>query len=100
MIQRQISLSTTEKVFYDEMIRFISMKKKKRLSNEFSNRIVVLDKKGLKKINVFGKKWLCNHKKKYLLIYNPFLNGCYCGLIKKSFHPHGIINETKMAIKN
>nr|YP_009441498.1 Ycf1 [Portulaca oleracea]ATN40639.1 Ycf1 [Portulaca oleracea]QBC69345.1 hypothetical protein RF1 [Portulaca oleracea] len=103
MIQRKISLSTTEKFFYDELYNYwiyTNEQKKNSLSNEFSNRIAVLDK-GLISINVFEKKTrLCNDKKKkeYLpKIYDPFLNGSYRGLIKKLFSS-SIRNET--AIKN
>nr|YP_009569248.1 hypothetical protein RF1 [Calandrinia granulifera]QBC66932.1 hypothetical protein RF1 [Calandrinia granulifera] len=103
MIQRKISLSTTEKLFYDELYNYwiyTNEQKKNSLSNEFSNRIAVLDK-GLISINVFEKKTrLCNDKKKkeYLpKIYDPFLNGSYRGLIKKLFST-SIINET--AIQN
>nr|QBC72668.1 hypothetical protein RF1 [Talinella dauphinensis] len=99
MIQRKISLSTTEKLFYDELYNYwiyTNEQKKNSLSNEFSNRIAVLDK-GLISINVFEKKTrLCNDKikKEYLpKIYDPFLNGSYRGLIKKLFSP-SIINET------
>nr|YP_010507694.1 hypothetical chloroplast RF1 [Talinum fruticosum]UXG55651.1 hypothetical chloroplast RF1 [Talinum fruticosum] len=103
MIQRNLSLSTTEKFFYDELYNYwiyTNEQKKNSLSNEFSNRIAVLDK-GLISINIFEKKTrLCNDKikKEYLpKIYDPFLNGSYRGPIKKLFSP-SIINET--AIKN
>nr|QBC66508.1 hypothetical protein RF1 [Anredera cordifolia] len=103
MIQRKISLSTTEKFFYDELYNYwiyTNEQKKNSLSNEFSNRIAVLDKE-LISINVFEKKTrLCNDKmkKEYLpKIYDPFLNGSYRGLIKKVFSP-SILNQT--AIKN
>lgn len=103
MIQRKISLSTTDKLFYDELYNYwiyTNEQKKNSLSNEFSNRIAVLDK-GLISINVFEKKTrLCNDtkKKEYLpKIYDPFLNGSYRGLLKKLFSP-SIRNET--AIKN
>nr|QBC71334.1 hypothetical protein RF1 [Anacampseros filamentosa] len=103
MIQRNLSLSTTEKFFSDELYNYwiyTNEQKKNSLSNEFSNRIAVLDK-GLSSINVVEKKTrLCNDKikKEYLpKIYDPFLNGSYRGLIKKLFSP-SIINET--AIKN
>lgn len=105
MIQRKISLSTTDKLFYDELYNYwiyTNEQKKNSLSNEFSNRIAVLDK-GLISINVFEKKTrLCNDKKKkeYLpKIYDPFLNGSYRGLIKKLFSP-SIININETAIKN
>nr|WLS54860.1 hypothetical chloroplast RF1 [Basella alba] len=99
MIQRKISLSTTEKFFYDELYNYwiyTNEQKKNSLSNEFSNRIAVLDK-GLFSINVFEKKTrLCNDKikKEYLpKIYDPLLNGSYRGLIKNK-----IVNQT--GIKN
>nr|YP_010166158.1 hypothetical chloroplast RF19 [Rhipsalis teres]QRV60131.1 hypothetical chloroplast RF19 [Rhipsalis teres] len=88
-IERNISFSTKEKFFYDELSNdwiYTNEQKKKNLSNEFSNRIAVLDKKGLKKINVLenDKIRLCNENKEYLpRIYDPFLNGSYRGLIKK-----------------
>ena len=64
MIQRKISVFATQN--YDKLYNdWISTneQKKKSLSNEFSNRIAVLDKKGLK-TNVLEKKIrLCNDKK-------------------------------------
>nr|YP_010601512.1 hypothetical chloroplast RF19 [Eremogone acicularis]WAM61089.1 hypothetical chloroplast RF19 [Eremogone acicularis] len=103
MIQRKISLSTTEKFLYDELYNFwiyINEQKKKSLSNEFANRISVLDK-GLFYIEGLDKKTrLCNEKtkKEYLPKRNdPFLNGSYRGIIKKCLSP-SIINAT--AIQN
>nr|YP_010467894.1 Ycf1 protein [Paronychia argentea]UVF30415.1 Ycf1 protein [Paronychia argentea] len=100
MIQRKISLSTTEKFLYDELYNYwiyTNEQKKNNLSNEFANRIAVLDK-GLFYIDVLDKKTrLCNDKtkKEYLPKRNdPFLNGSYRGIIKKVFSP----NET--AVKN
>nr|YP_009517862.1 hypothetical chloroplast RF19 [Pseudostellaria longipedicellata]AYD72853.1 hypothetical chloroplast RF19 [Pseudostellaria longipedicellata] len=103
MIQRKISLSTTEKFLYDELYNYWiynNEQKKNSLSNEFANRIAVLDK-GLFYIDGLDKKTrLCNEKtkKEYLpKINDPFLNGSYRGIIKKCFSP-SIINET--AVKN
>nr|UKQ58022.1 hypothetical chloroplast RF19 [Silene stewartiana] len=99
MIQRKISLSTTEKLLYDELYNYwiyTNEQKKNSLSNEFANRIAVLDK-GLFYIDGLDKKTqLCNEKtkKEYLpKINDPFLNGPYRGIIKKCFSP-SIINET------
>nr|YP_009389721.1 ycf1 protein [Silene wilfordii]YP_009389733.1 ycf1 protein [Silene wilfordii]ANG08150.1 ycf1 protein [Silene wilfordii]ANG08162.1 ycf1 protein [Silene wilfordii] len=103
MLQRKISLSTTEKLLYDELYNYwiyTNEQKKKSLSNEFANRIAVLDK-GLFYIDGLDKKTqLCNEKtkKEYLpKINDPFLNGPYRGIRKKGFSP-SIINET--AVQN
>nr|QBC72186.1 hypothetical protein RF1 [Limeum africanum] len=105
MIQRKIYLSTTEKFFYDELYNYnywiyTNEHKKNNLSNEFINRIAILDK-GLIYTDILEKKTrLCNDKNKneYLpKIHDPFLNGPYRGIIKKRFSPF-ILNET--AVKN
>nr|YP_009730640.1 hypothetical protein RF1 [Psammosilene tunicoides]QHU77276.1 hypothetical protein RF1 [Psammosilene tunicoides] len=103
MIQRKISLSTTDKFLYDELYNYwiyTNEQKKNSLSTEFANRIAVLDK-GLFYIDGLDKKTrLCNEKtkKEYLpKINDPFLNGSYRGIIKKCFSP-SIINET--AVQN
>uniref|UniRef100_UPI0030DF2D3D hypothetical chloroplast RF19 n=1 Tax=Acanthophyllum pungens TaxID=2603716 RepID=UPI0030DF2D3D len=103
MIQRKISLSTTDKLLYDELYNYwiyTNEQKKNSLSTEFANRIAVLDK-GLFYINGLDKKTrLCNEKtkKEYLpKINDPFLNGSYRGIIKKCFSP-SIRNET--AVQN
>nr|YP_009568218.1 hypothetical protein RF1 [Sesuvium portulacastrum]QBE85993.1 hypothetical protein RF1 [Sesuvium portulacastrum] len=89
MIQRKISLSKTEKFFYDELYNYwiyTNEQKKNSLRNEIVNRIGVLDK-GLFYIDILEKKTrLCNDKmkKQYLpKIHDPFLNGFYRGIIKK-----------------
>lgn len=70
-------------------------KKKNSLSNEFANRITVLDK-GLFYIDVLDKKTrLCNDKtkKEYLQkTHDPLLNGSYRGIIKKMFSPETTLN--------
>nr|YP_010118420.1 hypothetical chloroplast RF1 [Pilea plataniflora]QQY86034.1 hypothetical chloroplast RF1 [Pilea plataniflora] len=93
MIQRKISLFTTQKTSYDELYnQWNSNKKEKRkkLNNIFINRLKALDKtfsrksitmNGLEKRNRFFKS--CNNaKKKYLYdVYDPFLNGASRGQI-------------------
>ncbi|KAK9662930.1 hypothetical protein RND81_O329500 [Saponaria officinalis] len=103
MIQRKISLSTTDKLFYDELYNYwiyTNEQKKNSLSTEFANRIAGLDK-GLFYIDGLDKKTrLCNEKtkKEYLpKINDPFLNGSYRGIKKKCFSP-SIIKET--AVQN
>lgn len=66
MIQRKISLATTEKFLYDDELYnywiYTNEQKKNSLSNEFANRITVLDK-GLFYIDVLDKKTrLCKSK--------------------------------------
>nr|YP_009569909.1 hypothetical protein RF1 [Microtea debilis]QBC68100.1 hypothetical protein RF1 [Microtea debilis] len=102
MIQRKISLSTTEKQIYDELYYnywiYPNEKKKKNLSNEFSNRIAILDK-GVFYIDILEKKTrLCTDKfqKEYLTkIHDPLLNGSYRGIIKKGVSP-----SEKTRVKN
>nr|UUL97973.1 hypothetical chloroplast RF1 [Dianthus chinensis] len=103
MIQKKISLSTTDKFLYDELYNYwiyTNEQKKNSLSTEFANRIAVLDK-GLFYIDGLDKKTrLCNEKtkKEYLQKKkDPFLNGSYRGIIKKCFSP-SIRNET--AVQN
>nr|YP_009572756.1 hypothetical chloroplast RF1 [Seguieria aculeata]QBE88470.1 hypothetical chloroplast RF1 [Seguieria aculeata] len=99
MIQRNLSLSTTEKFFYDELYNYwiyTNEQKKNSLRNEIVNRIAILDK-GLIYIDALEKKTrLCKDKtkKEYLpKIHDPFLNGFYRGIIKNLFSPC-ILNET------
>nr|YP_009127417.1 hypothetical chloroplast RF19 [Haematoxylum brasiletto]AHY33032.1 hypothetical chloroplast RF19 [Haematoxylum brasiletto] len=91
MMQRKMSLFTTEKLSYDELDNHwnsINEQKRTNLSNKFINRAKVLDKEFFA-LDVLEKRIrLCNDetKKKYLpKIYDPFLNGPYRGRIKKSF---------------
>nr|YP_010556890.1 hypothetical chloropalst RF1 [Phytolacca rivinoides]UYS92272.1 hypothetical chloropalst RF1 [Phytolacca rivinoides] len=106
MIQRKISLSTTDKFFYDELYNYwiyTNEQKKNSLRNEIVNRMEILDNrmeildKGLIYIDALEKKTrLCKDKtkKEYLpKINDPFLNGFYRGIIKKLFSP-SILNET------
>nr|YP_010428520.1 hypothetical chloroplast RF1 [Tetracera sarmentosa]USO20363.1 hypothetical chloroplast RF1 [Tetracera sarmentosa] len=91
MIQKKISLSTTEKVLTNELYNhwvFINEKTKNNLSKEFLNRIKGLDKRS-HTLNILEKRTrLCNDKTKneYLTkIYDPLINGPYRGTIKKTF---------------
>lgn len=73
MIKRKISLATTEKFLYDDELYnywiYTNEQKKNSLSNEFANRITVLDK-GLFYIDVLDKKTrLCNDKTKNKIEY-------------------------------
>nr|QXO90389.1 Ycf1 [Tara cacalaco] len=91
MMQRKMSLFTTEKLSYDELDNHwssINEQKRNNLSNQFLNRAEALDKEFLAFNGLEKKIRLCNDetKKKYLpKIYDPFLNGPYRGRIKKSF---------------
>nr|YP_009711450.1 Ycf1-like protein [Homalium paniculiflorum]QGA46992.1 Ycf1-like protein [Homalium paniculiflorum] len=103
MIQRKMSLFTTEKLSSDELYNhwnYNNEQKKKNLSNEFINRVEVLDK-GFHILNRLEKKTrLYNDetKKEYLpKIYDPFLSGLYRGKVHFFFSP-SIINE--ISIKN
>nr|WBU15029.1 hypothetical protein RF1 [Pterolobium punctatum] len=91
MMQRKMSLFTTEKLSYDELDnhwRSINEQKRNNLSSKFINRAKALDKEFIA-FDVLEKRIrLCNDetKKKYLpKVYDPFLNGPYRGRIKKSF---------------
>nr|YP_009687076.1 hypothetical protein RF1 [Klainedoxa gabonensis]QDW75823.1 hypothetical protein RF1 [Klainedoxa gabonensis] len=109
MIQRKMSLFTTEKLFSDELYNhwnYNNEQKKKNLSNEFRNRVEALDK-GSFALNTLEKRIrLCNDetKKEYLpKIYDPLLSGPYRGKIKKRFSPPIPIiniNETPQQKKN
>nr|QKV09714.1 putative chloroplast RF1 [Pyrularia edulis] len=97
MIQRKISLYTTEKLFSNELYNYlihINEQKKNKQSNEFIDRIKALDKKFLFR-NILKKN--CNNetkKKEYLSkIYDPFMNGSHRGTTKKRSAP-STINES------
>lgn len=65
-------------------------KKKKKLNNEFLNRVEVLDKESLP-VDIFENRIrLCNDEKKQKYLtkeYDPFLNGPCRGQIQKWFSP-------------
>nr|UDH55188.1 Ycf1 protein [Amorpha californica var. napensis] len=99
MMKTKIYLFTTEKIPYDEFSNYwnyTNEEKRKKLSNEFINRVKVLDNEFIP-LDIFEKRIrLCNDetKTKYLpKKYDPFLNGPYRVQIKKSLSP-SIKNET------
>nr|YP_009559253.1 hypothetical protein RF1 [Barbeya oleoides]QBA96053.1 hypothetical protein RF1 [Barbeya oleoides] len=103
MIQKRMSLFTTEKLSSDELYNNWSSsneQKIKNLNNKLINRIKALDKTVDGKsfiLDILEKRTrLCNNntKKEYLpKIYDPFLNGHYRGQMNKIFS-RSIINET------
>nr|YP_009160860.1 hypothetical chloroplast RF19 [Haloxylon ammodendron]AGZ13410.1 hypothetical chloroplast RF19 [Haloxylon ammodendron]WLF86900.1 hypothetical chloroplast RF1 [Haloxylon ammodendron]WLF86911.1 hypothetical chloroplast RF1 [Haloxylon ammodendron] len=105
MIERNRFLATTEKSNLDDELynywTYTNKKKKNNLSNEFVNRITILDK-GLFYINVLDKKTrLCNDKtkKEYLKeTRDPLLNGSYRGIIK--YKVSRFLNISETTIKN
>nr|YP_009967304.1 Ycf1 [Anthurium huixtlense]QIP53359.1 Ycf1 [Anthurium huixtlense] len=91
MIERKISLYTTEKLSHeDNYWVYINEQKKHTLNNELINRIKTLEKKtGSLALDVLEKRIrLCNdeNEKECLpKMYDPFLNGPYRGKIKKLY---------------
>nr|WRO37224.1 Ycf1 protein [Amorphophallus kiusianus]WRO37236.1 Ycf1 protein [Amorphophallus kiusianus] len=91
MIERKISLYTTEKLSHeDNYWVYTNEQKKHTLSNELINRIKTLEKKtGSLVLDVLEKRIrLCNdeNEKECLpKMYDPFLNGPYRGKIKKLY---------------
>nr|YP_010574170.1 Ycf1 protein [Caladium lindenii]UZH94015.1 Ycf1 protein [Caladium lindenii] len=89
MIERKISLYTTEKLSHeDNYWVYTNEQKKHTLSNELINRIKILEKKtGSLVLDVLEKRIrLCNdeNEKECLpKMYDPFLNGPYRGKFKK-----------------
>nr|WRO37308.1 Ycf1 protein [Amorphophallus kachinensis]WRO37320.1 Ycf1 protein [Amorphophallus kachinensis] len=91
MIERKISLYTTEKLSHeDNYWVYTNEQKKHTLSNELINRIKTLEKKtGSLVLDVLEKRIrLCNdeNEKECLpKMYDPFLNGPYRGKITKLY---------------
>nr|YP_010205728.1 YCF1 [Pinellia pedatisecta]UAX04072.1 YCF1 [Pinellia pedatisecta] len=91
MIERKISLYTTEKLSHeDNYWVYTNQQKKHTLSNELINRIKTLEKKtGSLVLDVLEKRTrLCNdeNEKECLpKMYDPFLNGPYRGKITKLY---------------
>nr|UGK72374.1 hypothetical chloroplast RF19 [Wolffia australiana]UGK72387.1 hypothetical chloroplast RF19 [Wolffia australiana] len=91
MIERKISLYTTEKLSHeDNYWVYTNEQKKHTLSNELINRIKTLEKKtGSLVLDVLEKRIrLCNdeNEKECLpKVYDPFLNGPYRGKITKLY---------------
>nr|YP_010536296.1 hypothetical protein RF1 [Tamarix arceuthoides]UYC28456.1 hypothetical protein RF1 [Tamarix arceuthoides] len=102
MIKKKMTLYTTEKLIFNELENFDSWiytneQKRNSLSNEFTNRIKVLDTGSIYFDLLEKKTQLCNDKikKEYLSKrYDPFLKGRYRTIIKKWILP----SET--AVKN
>nr|YP_009486436.1 hypothetical protein RF1 [Barklya syringifolia]AWB12659.1 hypothetical protein RF1 [Barklya syringifolia] len=86
MMQKKMSLFTTEKISYDELYNCwnsTNEQKKNNLSSELLNRFKVLDKKFLDRLEKRSRLSNDKTKQKYLpRIYDPFLNGSYRGQIK------------------
>nr|YP_010839081.1 Ycf1 [Allium ulleungense]WGF22513.1 Ycf1 [Allium ulleungense] len=90
MIERKISLYTTEKLYHEDLYNYWvynNEQKKYNLRNEFLSRIKILEKeKGSFALNILEKRTrLCDdeHEQEYLpKMYDPFLNGPYRGTIK------------------
>nr|YP_009751699.1 Ycf1 protein [Hodgsonia heteroclita]QIT04432.1 Ycf1 protein [Hodgsonia heteroclita] len=103
MIQKKISLFTTEKLSYDEFDNpwnYLNEQKKINLNKKFINRIQVLDKGSLTLVrDVLEKRiQLCNDKtKKYYLpkTYDPLLSGPYRKQIH-FFFSFSMINEISL----
>nr|UTQ76689.1 Ycf1 [Zehneria sp. PEBO4401] len=101
MIQKKISLLTTEKLSYDQLDNswnYLNEQKKKHLNKKLINRIQVLDKGSLTVArDVLEKRTqLCHDKtQKYYLpkTYDPFLSGPYRRRIHFVFS-FSMINET------
>nr|YP_010940035.1 Ycf1 [Monstera deliciosa]WLN31447.1 Ycf1 [Monstera deliciosa] len=91
MIERKISLYTTEKLSHeDNYWVYINEQKKHSLINELINRIKTLEKKtGSLALDVLEKRIrLCNdenEKECLSKMYDPFLNGPYRGKITKLY---------------
>lgn len=100
MIERKILLFILEKFFFDELYIewfYINKEKKNNLNNEFINRIEVLEIVFFFlnifeiKIRLFNVE-IKNKNNCLVKKYDFFLNGMYCGRMKKLFF-FLIINE-------
>nr|YP_010168042.1 hypothetical chloroplast RF1 [Allium nerinifolium]QRZ01318.1 hypothetical chloroplast RF1 [Allium nerinifolium] len=100
MIERKISLYTTEKLYHEDLYNYWiynNEQKKYNLKNEFISRIKILEKeKGSFALNILEKRTrLCDdeHEQEYLpKMYDPFLNGPYRGTIK-NLDSHEIMTD-------
>nr|YP_009741595.1 Ycf1 [Ptilotus polystachyus]QID76192.1 Ycf1 [Ptilotus polystachyus] len=100
MIQRKISLATTEKFLYDDELYnywiYTNEQKRNSLSNELNNRITVLDKEIVSIDGLDKKTRLCNDKTKTEYLqkeHDPLEKGSYRGIIKKRFSSETIVNN-------
>nr|YP_009864213.1 hypothetical chloroplast RF1 [Petermannia cirrosa]QKE32208.1 hypothetical chloroplast RF1 [Petermannia cirrosa] len=100
MIERKISLYTTEKPCHEDLYNYwvyTNEQKKYNLRNELISRIKVLEKeKGSLFLDMFEKRTRLyndeNEQECLSKMYDPFLNGPYRGTIKK-FYSHANIND-------
>nr|YP_009334548.1 hypothetical chloroplast RF19 [Anemarrhena asphodeloides]APO11358.1 hypothetical chloroplast RF19 [Anemarrhena asphodeloides] len=100
MVERKISLYTTEKLSHEDLYNYwvyTNEQKKYNLNNELISRIKILEKeKGSLALDILEKRTrLCDdeNEQEYLpQIYDPFLNGPYRGTIKK-FDSRAIMND-------
>nr|AEX94028.1 hypothetical chloroplast RF19 [Eriospermum cervicorne] len=100
MIERKISLYTTEKLSNEDLYNYwiyTNEQKKYNLNNELISRIKILEKeKGSLALDMLEKRIrLCDdeNEQEYLpKRYDPFLNGPYRGTIKK-FDSRAIMND-------
>nr|YP_010189789.1 hypothetical chloroplast RF19 [Polygonatum hookeri]QZK24081.1 hypothetical chloroplast RF19 [Polygonatum hookeri] len=100
MIERKISLYTTEKLSHEDLYNYwvhTNEQKKYNLNNELISRIKILEKeKGSLALDMLEKRTrLCDdeNEQEYLpKRYDPFLNGPYRGTIKK-FDSRAIMND-------
>nr|YP_009766980.1 Ycf1 [Ateleia glazioveana]QIS97515.1 Ycf1 [Ateleia glazioveana] len=108
MMQTKMSLLTTEKISYDKLSNYwhsTNEEKRKKLSNEFRNRVKVIDKvidKEFFLVDILEKRIRLSNdetKTKYLpKIYDPFLNGPCRGRIKKIFSPNKTYTKNFISI--
>nr|YP_009335561.1 hypothetical chloroplast RF19 [Schoenolirion croceum]APO12705.1 hypothetical chloroplast RF19 [Schoenolirion croceum] len=102
MVERKISLYTTEKLSPEDLYNYwvyTNEQKKYNLNNELINRIKILEKeKGSLGLDMLEKRTrLCDdeNEQEYLpKMYDPFLNGPYRGTIKKC-NLHAIIHDLR-----
>nr|YP_009746201.1 Ycf1 [Eremurus robustus]QIH96410.1 Ycf1 [Eremurus robustus] len=100
MIERKMSLYTTEKVSHEDLYNYwvyTNEQKKNNLNNELISRIKILEKeKGSLALDMLEKRIrLCDdeNEQEYLpQMYDPFLKGPYRGTIKK-LYSHAITND-------
>nr|AEX94012.1 hypothetical chloroplast RF19 [Asphodeline damascena] len=100
MIERKISLYTTEKVSHEDLYNYwvyTNEQKKNNLNTELISRIKILENgKGSLALDILEKRIrLCDHEneQEYLpKMYDPFLKGPYRGTIK-DFDSHTIMND-------
>uniref|UniRef100_UPI0030022937 hypothetical chloroplast RF19 n=1 Tax=Aspidistra yunwuensis TaxID=2917581 RepID=UPI0030022937 len=100
MIERKISLYTTEKLSHEDLYNYwvhTNEQKKYNLNNELISRIKILEKeKGSLALDMLEKRTrLCDdeNEQEYLpKRYDPFLNGPYRGTIKK-WDSRAIMND-------